>query len=142
MRHLQNNTKYCQTNQTNTVPGQIFYPSTNTWTLSPPINQSGFKQQHSTGTASTKVLIDLVEALDAKDCCVAHFVHLSKVFDTIDRNLLYHRPFPTDQAIHWFSNDLSDRKQFVKLHDWSSCYLNVIKGVPQGSLLGPTLFVI
>lgn len=100
------------------------------------------KQQHSTGTASTKVLIDVVEALDAKDYCVAHFVHLSKVFDTVDHNLLYHRSFPTDQVIYWFSNDLSDHKQFVKLHDCSSCYLNVIKGVPQDSLLGPTLFAI
>lgn len=54
--------------------------------LSP--NQSGFRAKHSTITATTKVLNDIISDIDERKYCAALFVDLTKAFDTVDHALL------------------------------------------------------
>uniref|UniRef100_A0A3Q3IMY9 Reverse transcriptase domain-containing protein n=1 Tax=Monopterus albus TaxID=43700 RepID=A0A3Q3IMY9_MONAL len=107
--------------------------------------QSGFRKQHSTVTATLKFLNDVLQALDCKKHCVALFIDLSKAFDTVDHVLLINsllRIGLSEGAIPWFRNYLSNRRQAVQLGGSSSSFLEILKGVPQGSVLGPILFSI
>ena len=70
---------------------------------------------------------------------------LSKAFDTIDHSILLHKLqyyglYNTE--LNWFRSYLCNRKQFVSLENTNSSFLNISTGVPQGSILGPLLFLI
>lgn len=107
--------------------------------------QSGFRKQHSTITAGTKVVNDIIEALDDKKYCAALFIDLSKAFDTVDHITLLNKLFDiglSSQAVGWFKNYLTARTQRVHTAGFYSSSLLVSKGVLQGSTLGPLLFAI
>ena len=70
---------------------------------------------------------------------------MSKAFDTIDHSILidklqYYGIHGT--AINWFKSYLSDRNQYVQFNDCVSSQTGISTGVPQGSILGPLLFII
>ena len=70
---------------------------------------------------------------------------LSKAFDTLDHHVLLRKLKyygVTDGALNWFESYLTNRKQFTIIEDKKSTLLNIITGVPQGSILGPLLFII
>ena len=70
---------------------------------------------------------------------------LKKAFDTVDHDILIEKLkfYGLDgTVILWFKSYLEGRKQYTKLYGIKSTYLNIICGVPQGSLLGPLLFSI
>jgi hypothetical protein len=76
---------------------------------------------------------------------MAVFCDLRKALDTVDHKILLKKL--TKIGVHgielqWFENYLTDRKQFVTLNGASSNLLNILLGVPQGSILGPLLFLI
>uniref|UniRef100_A0A674F593 Reverse transcriptase domain-containing protein n=1 Tax=Salmo trutta TaxID=8032 RepID=A0A674F593_SALTR len=105
--------------------------------------QSGFRAGHGCTSATLKVLNDIVTAIDKKHYCAAVFIDLAKAFDSVNHHILIGRlsslGFSND-CVAWFTNYFSDRVQCVKSEGLLSGPLAVSMGVPQGSILGPTLF--
>ncbi len=108
------------------------------------INQSGFRKKHSTITAVLKVLNDLVRSLDGKHHCACLFIDLTKAFDTVNHNILLDRLRSvglSDNVVLWFNTYLKGRTQCVQVEGIKSDLLGVGTGVPQGSVLGPLLYI-
>ena len=92
-----------------------------------------------------KTIDDWRNALDKIECVGAVFVDLSKAFDTIDHGLLLQKMLCYGvkcKEYQWFSNYLKGRKQRVALDGTMSQWVEVVRGVPQGSVLGPLLFLV
>ena len=109
------------------------------------IHQSGFRKQHSTQTSITYLTDYILERMDNQHMTGAVFIDLSKAFDLVDHDcLLYKLDHYGVRGISklWFENYLSSRSQKVKYRNTLSCTMNLQYGVPQGSILGPLLFVI
>ena len=108
-------------------------------------SQHGFRKLHSTETAALEFIDKILKHLDSGKLPIAVFIDLSKAFDTIDHKiLLYKLQYygVSGTALLWFKNYLSNRSQFVQINDTQSNLLNLTTGVPQGSILGPLLFII
>ena len=108
-------------------------------------NQFGFRKMHNTTDAVTKFIADITKCLDRKDKVLAVFCDLSKAFDTINHNILLNKLHfygIRGIALEWFRSYLSDRRQYVHYDLCDSNVMEVQYGVPQGSVLGPLLFII
>ncbi len=102
---------------------------------------SGFCKKHSTIKAVLKVLNYLVRSLDGIHHCACLFIDLTKAFDTVNHNILLDRLRSvglSDSVVSWFNTYLKGRTQCVQVEGIKSDLL----GVPQGSVLGPLLFII
>jgi hypothetical protein len=107
--------------------------------------QFGFRKGHSTSHA----LVDLTEAIrraiDENKYSVGVFIDLQKAFDTVDHKILIKK---LDHygirgiANKWFQSYLTNRQQFVTINNQNSSLKPMNYGVPQGSVLGPLLFLI
>ena len=108
--------------------------------------QSSYKKFHSCETALIKVQNDILQALDGKKCVLLVLLDLSAAFDTVDHNMLLkmlsERIGLAGTALKWFQNYLSDRIQSVNIDGVESNIWQILFGVPQGSVLGPILFII
>uniref|UniRef100_A0A3B1JMQ8 Reverse transcriptase domain-containing protein n=1 Tax=Astyanax mexicanus TaxID=7994 RepID=A0A3B1JMQ8_ASTMX len=107
--------------------------------------QSGFRAGYGCMTAVTKVLDDIITALDSKKTCIAAFIDLAKAFDSVDHRVLLSRLSSiglSTSCCDWFASYLVGRVQQLKTENFLSEPLAIFKGVPQGSILGPTLFSI
>ena len=91
-----------------------------------------------------RVVNDLRMAVDRDGGAVLVLLDLSAAFDTLDHPLildtLQHQIGLNGTALSWFVSYLTDRKQLVKIGATSSQVKDLVYGVPQGSVLGPTLF--
>ena len=108
--------------------------------------QSGFRKKHSTETALLKVTNDILLSADSGSLSILILLDLSAAFDTINHSILISRLQSiigiTDTALSWFKSYLSDRHQFIFTNNSKSPTAPVPHGVPQGSVLGPLLFIL
>uniref|UniRef100_A0A8C7HZB4 Reverse transcriptase domain-containing protein n=1 Tax=Oncorhynchus kisutch TaxID=8019 RepID=A0A8C7HZB4_ONCKI len=105
--------------------------------------QSGFRAGHGCTSATLKVQNDIITAIDKRQYCAAVLIDLAKAFDSVNHHILIGRLSSlgfSDDCLAWFTNYFADRVQCVKSEGMLSGPLAVSMGVPQGSILGPTLF--
>lgn len=107
--------------------------------------QYGFKRNTNTSDATLKFIENVYDAFEEKQSCHSIFVDLSKAFDCVSHPILeekleyYGIRGPVLQLLKSY---LKDRPQIVHCHGVNSQQLNMRRGVPQGSILGPLLFII
>lgn len=109
------------------------------------VSQYGFRKDHSTEFAATELIDRVHNYLDKGETPFALFLDLSKAFDTLDHNILLHKL--ENYGIHgiplnWFESYLRNRSQYVEFRTSVSQKKIISTGVPQGSILGPLLFLI
>ena len=107
--------------------------------------QYGFRQGHSTSTAILQLVQNINESINKKDKLLAVFIDLSKAFDIINHNILISKLSHygiRGLSLQWFQSYLDARQQFTLLNGNNSEHKPVECGVPQGSILGPLLFLI
>jgi len=111
-----------------------------------PDRQSAYRRFHSTETAVLRVLSDILLALRSGDLAMLTLLDLSAAFDSVDHDTLLTRlqkSYGLDGVVlSWFTSYLAGSTQFVKSSASSSMPSVVLHGVPQGSVLGPILFLL
>lgn len=108
--------------------------------------QSGFRKNHSTETALLKIQSDIMMSADSKEYTVMVLLDLSSAFDNIDHNIMINRLRDlvgmSGSVLKWFSSYLSSRSFSVYVNQIMSETAELSCGVPQGSVLGPILFLL
>ena len=107
--------------------------------------QFGFQAHHSTDHALLKFVQDVNDNFDKNKYTVAVFIDLTKAFDTVNHKILISKLEKygiKGTYLKLFSNYLSTRKQFVSDKNCNTSFRYVECGVPQGSILGPLLFLL
>jgi hypothetical protein len=111
-----------------------------------PLLQSAYRRHHSTETALLRVMSDLLTAADHQLVSLLGLLDLSAAFDCVDHLLLLQRLEKTfgitGAALQWIKSFLIDRTQQVLYNGTLSKIGHLICGVPQGSVLGPLLFLL
>ena len=109
------------------------------------IDQHAFLPNHSTITCLHQVIDDWYEAFNEREMVGACFLDISKCFDSIDHELLLFKLSKygiLNNQLKWFTDYLSGRKQKVFCNGKTSSLKDMKIGIPQGSVLGPTLFLL
>ena len=108
-------------------------------------NQFGFRKGLSTCTALLQLVDELANSIDHGQTTVGVFVDLAKAFDTVDHRILLQKLEHygiRGVVLKWFNSYISNRKQCVLVNSTISKLSNIKCGVPQGSILGPILFIL
>ena len=108
-------------------------------------SQYRFRKQHSTTLALINMYDKISSSIDQRKCSVGVFLDLSKAFDTVNHDILLNK---LDYygirglSLDWFKSYLTNRSQFVEFNGASSSSKFISCGVPQGSIVGPLLFLL
>ena len=107
--------------------------------------QYGFRSQHSTEYAATKLIDHISQEMDSGKTPGALYIDLSKAFDTLSFEIIlyklkYYGVMGTELCL--LTDYLTNRRQYVRFNNHNSDTTNISTGVPQGSILGPLIFSI
>ena len=107
-------------------------------------SQSGFRPKHSTESALILMIDSWLKAINEGKVVGCVLVDFRKAFDLVDHEILLTKLQSykcNDSCLSWFKSYLCNRTQRVSLNNNLSDASNIIHGVPQGSILGPLLFL-
>ena len=107
--------------------------------------QSGFRSQHSCETALVHMIDSWLNAMDNGQMVGVVLVDFKKAFDLVDHQILLSKLELygiNNEALMWFDTYLAHRRQQVSINDNKSDFETVTCGIPQGSILGPLLFLL
>ena len=107
--------------------------------------QFGFRRKHSTNHALLSITESIRYSIDNNESGCGIFIDLKKAFDMVNHFILLlklHHYGIRGVAYNWFQSYLSNRQQFVCANGHDSNHLSITCGVPQGSVLGPLLFLL
>ena len=107
--------------------------------------QFGFRGKHGTDIALIVLVAKIMSAFNDGEMVLGVFLDLSKAFDTVDHDILLNKldTYGIRGTAHdWFRSYLFQRKQFVAFNGSTSNESTIKCGVPQGSILGPLLFLL
>ena len=108
-------------------------------------NQFGFRKNNSTSYALMEITEKIKESIDNGKYGCGIYIDLRKAFDTVNHNILIKKLEHYGVCgilLEWFKSYLNERKQFVFMNGESSDLKYILCGVPQGSVLGPLLFLL
>ena len=107
--------------------------------------QFGFQKEHSTEHAILQLTNQILQSFEQNKLTIGIFIDLSKAFDTVNHNILLRKLSfygIRNSNLKWFHSYLSNRKQYISTDQGNTEMETIICGVPQGSILGPLLFLI
>ena len=107
--------------------------------------QGGFRPGHSTIGTCVYFTNDLYNANNNNETTVAVFIDAMKAFDTVNHQILLKKLEKygiTGNLLSWLGDYLTGRKQCTVANNIVSTYENIVCGIPQGSVLGPLLFLV
>ena len=107
--------------------------------------QYGFQKSKNTSDALLDFVNFLYDSLNNKKHVINVFVDIKKAFDSVDHKILVKKLEiygVRGVCLNWFRNYLDGRCQFVRINNSNSGTLPINTGVPQGSVLGPLLFIL
>ena len=108
-------------------------------------HQFGFRSNYSTSLAIIQLVNQISTTIDNKEFSVGIFLDLSKAFDTVNHKILLDKLEHygiRGIALNWIASYLNNRKQYVDLNNVASSHKTIKCGIPQGSILGPLLFIL
>ena len=109
------------------------------------VNQFGFRSNKSTSTALANVLTSLISKINDKKCTIFTLLDIKKAFDLINHDLLLAKlQFYgiCGLPLTWVKSYLYGCKQKTKVNGNFSTYKSITAGLPQGSILGPLMFIL